>query len=109
MTSAVSEQEDILLKLCDRKQPESLRQVQIQEDTVALEYHDTAIRCTGKYGTMVLFMDFTGTFSTYQTTGRKSILFFQIADLSTAFNCLSTGFHQCQSGSSVFSPSGQTG
>ncbi|WP_286073411.1 hypothetical protein [Faecalibaculum rodentium] len=48
------------MKLCDRKQPESLRQVQIQEDTVELEYQDTAIRCTGKYGTLVLFMDSTG-------------------------------------------------
>ncbi len=32
------------MKLCDRKQPESLRQVQIQEDTVALGYSHTVYR-----------------------------------------------------------------
>lgn len=48
------------MKLCNGTQPELLRQVQIQEDTVELEYQDTAVRCTGKYGTIILFIDSTG-------------------------------------------------
>ena len=42
---------------CRNEEPEAFRDILVQEDEVHLERLDTAIRVTGRYGTLMLYID----------------------------------------------------
>lgn len=47
-------------RLCHSRSPEPVRSVEVMDQTATMEWSSTAIRCSGTYGVLVLYMDGTG-------------------------------------------------